>query len=39
MPIVGADTHQTLAAVSAGDLNILESAIGLREAQSRGQHP
>ncbi len=36
MPIVGADTHQTLAAVSAGDLNILETAIGLRELNREG---
>ncbi len=36
MPIVGADTHQTLAAVSAGDLNVLETAIGLRELNREG---
>lgn len=34
MPVVGADTHQTLSAISAGDTQILEKAIGLRE-QSR----
>jgi len=32
MAEVAADTHQTLAAVSAGDLDALETAIGLREA-------
>ena len=31
MPVVGADTHQTLAGVSAGRTDILEDAIGLRE--------
>lgn len=36
MPVVGADTHETLAAVSAGDLNILEKAIGLRELNREG---
>src|SRR5271170_4958036 len=36
MPIVGADTHETLAAVSAGDLNVLETAIGLRELNREG---
>ena len=31
MPIVGADTHQTLSGVSAGKLDFLEQAMGLRE--------
>ncbi len=31
MPIVGAETHQTLSGVSAGKADILEQAIGLRE--------
>jgi 4-carboxymuconolactone decarboxylase len=31
MPIVGADTHQTLSGISAGKPDVLESAIGLRE--------
>lgn len=31
MPVVGADTHQTLSGISAGDVDILEQAIGLRE--------
>jgi alkylhydroperoxidase/carboxymuconolactone decarboxylase family protein YurZ len=31
MPIVGAETHQTLSGVSAGKLDFLESAMGLRE--------
>jgi alkylhydroperoxidase/carboxymuconolactone decarboxylase family protein YurZ len=34
MPIVGADTHQTLSGVATGDTEMLEKAIGLRE-QSR----
>jgi 4-carboxymuconolactone decarboxylase len=32
MAAVGADTQQTLAGVSAGQLDVLEGAIGLREA-------
>jgi alkylhydroperoxidase/carboxymuconolactone decarboxylase family protein YurZ len=31
MPIVGADTHQTLSGISSGKPDFLESAIGLRE--------
>jgi alkylhydroperoxidase/carboxymuconolactone decarboxylase family protein YurZ len=31
MPIVGAETHQTLSGVSAGKLDLLEEAMGLRE--------
>ena len=33
MAVVGADTHQTLSGVAAGDHNFLEEALGLREAQ------
>jgi alkylhydroperoxidase/carboxymuconolactone decarboxylase family protein YurZ len=36
MPVVGADTHQTLRAVSVGDVDILEKAIGLRELNREG---
>ncbi len=32
MAVVGADTHKTLSGVSAGRMDILEEAIGLREA-------
>lgn len=31
MPVVGAETHQTLSGISAGDVDILDQAIGLRE--------
>ena len=31
MPVVGAETHQTLSGVSAGNLDFLEDAMGLRE--------
>lgn len=31
MPIVGAETHQTLSGVSAGKVDFLEDAMGLRE--------
>jgi 4-carboxymuconolactone decarboxylase len=31
MPVVGADTHQTLAGLSAGQADVLEDLIGLRE--------
>ena len=31
MPVVGADTHETLSGISAGDASILEQSIGLRE--------
>jgi 4-carboxymuconolactone decarboxylase len=31
MPVVGADTHETLSGISAGDASILETSIGLRE--------
>jgi alkylhydroperoxidase/carboxymuconolactone decarboxylase family protein YurZ len=32
MPVVGADTHQTLSNLSIGRSDILERAVGLREA-------
>src|SRR6059036_2998033 len=32
MAVVGAETHQTLSGVAAGDVDILETAIGLRES-------
>jgi 4-carboxymuconolactone decarboxylase len=31
MPVVGADTHQTLSGVSSGKHDFLEDAVGLRE--------
>lgn len=31
MAVVGADTHQTLSDISAGNTDILEKAVGLRE--------
>jgi 4-carboxymuconolactone decarboxylase len=31
MPVVGADTHQTLSDISSGQLNVLDEAMGLRE--------
>ncbi len=33
MAVVGADTHQTLSGVATGDVGLLETALGLREAQ------
>jgi 4-carboxymuconolactone decarboxylase len=33
MPVVGADTHQTLSGVATGDVTLLDEALGLREAQ------
>jgi len=41
MAVVGAETHQTLSGISAGKLDILEEAIGLREVtrQSSGLDP
>ena len=36
MAVVGAETHQTLSGISAGDANILEKAIGLRELNREG---
>ena len=32
MAVVGAETHQTLSGVAAGKVDILETAIGLRES-------
>jgi alkylhydroperoxidase/carboxymuconolactone decarboxylase family protein YurZ len=32
MPVVAPETHQTLSGISAGKLDILEEAMGLREA-------
>jgi 4-carboxymuconolactone decarboxylase len=32
MPVVGADTHQTLSGVAVGDASVLEQVLGLREA-------
>src|SRR6185437_11768800 len=32
MPVVGADTHQTLSGISSGSTDGLEAALGLREA-------
>jgi 4-carboxymuconolactone decarboxylase len=31
MPVVGADTHQTLSGISSGKADFLDQAIGLRE--------
>ena len=36
MPIVGADTHQTLSGISVGDVDIIDKAIGLRELNREG---
>jgi 4-carboxymuconolactone decarboxylase len=33
MPVVGADTHQTLTGVAMGDTSLLDEVLGLREAQ------
>ena len=30
MPVVGADTHETLSGVATGDVTLLEQAIGVR---------
>ena len=38
MAVVGADTHQTLTALSTGDMDMLEKAIGLREASRESTH-
>ena len=32
MAVVAPDTHQALSGISAGDLNILDAAVGLRES-------
>jgi 4-carboxymuconolactone decarboxylase len=41
MAVVGADTHETLSGVSAGRLDVLEEAVGLREIsrESSGLDP
>lgn len=36
MAVVGAETHQTLSGISAGDLGVLEAAVGLREHNREG---
>jgi 4-carboxymuconolactone decarboxylase len=36
MAVVDAETHQTLSGVSAGNLEVLEKAIGLRERNREG---
>lgn len=36
MAVVGADTHETLSAVSSGDYDVLERAFGLRERNREG---
>jgi 4-carboxymuconolactone decarboxylase len=33
MPVVGADTHETLTGVATGDVSLLEQVLGLRETQ------
>ena len=33
---VGSETHQTLAGISAGNLDVLEGAVGLRELNREG---
>jgi 4-carboxymuconolactone decarboxylase len=33
MPVVGADTHETLSGIATGDVTLLDDALGLREAQ------
>lgn len=36
MSVVGSETHQTLAGLSAGDIDVLEEAVGLRELNRAG---
>ncbi len=36
MALVGADTHRTLSGISAGNLEVLEDAVGLRELNREG---
>jgi alkylhydroperoxidase/carboxymuconolactone decarboxylase family protein YurZ len=36
MGVVGADTHQTLSGISLGDADVLDTVIGLREANREG---
>ena len=33
MPVVAAETHEALSGICAGDLKLLETAMGLREAE------
>lgn len=32
MPVVGADTHETLSGIATGDISVIEEMLGLREA-------
>jgi alkylhydroperoxidase/carboxymuconolactone decarboxylase family protein YurZ len=32
MPVVGADTHETLSGIATGDVSVLDQMFGLREA-------
>jgi 4-carboxymuconolactone decarboxylase len=36
MAVVGAETHQRLSGISAGNLDVLEEAVGLRELNREG---
>ncbi len=36
MAVVGAETHQTLSGLSAGNIDVLEQAMGLRELNRAG---
>lgn len=36
MAVVATETHQRLSAISAGDLDVLEEAVGLRELNREG---
>src|ERR1700761_7439242 len=36
MAVVGAEAHETLAGISAGNLDVLEKAVGLRERNREG---
>jgi 4-carboxymuconolactone decarboxylase len=36
MAVVGADTHQSLSGLSAGDRDVLETVVGLRELNREG---
>ncbi len=36
MAVVGAETHRTLSGISAGNLEVLEAAVGLREQNREG---
>jgi 4-carboxymuconolactone decarboxylase len=41
MAVIGAETHQTLSGIATGDVSLLDTALGLREAQmeSNGLDP